>query len=109
MTASSFMSIASAASSCAWTLRLELADEWVCEVVLADIDKDVYEGAGGGSPCSTFLATRNIADGVPRPLRGEWPPELFGLKDLWPEEKDQVRLGTLLAYRKAQVCEAMWS
>ena len=85
-----------------------LADQGVWDQILADIQARKYNGLGGGPPCSTFSATRNANDGGPRPLRGEFPPELFGLADLTPDELTEVRLGTLLASRMAEACEAAY-
>ena len=53
-------------------------------------------------PCSTFTRVRSDTDGGPRVLRGNDGPELLGLPDLTPPEKEQVRLGTLLASRSGE-------
>ena len=86
----------------------DLADQRRWDEIIHDIEQERYDGGGGGAPCSTFSAGRNNNDGRPRPLRGEWPPTLFGLANLNPDEKEQVRLGTLLALRKAHMCSLMY-
>ena len=55
------------------------------------------------APCGTFGCRRN--DRGPRRLRGEYAPEIFGVRDLTPEEKQQVRVGTCLASRGLEAAE----
>ena len=63
-------------------------------------------------PCRTFSKARRLGRGVtsaghsaPRPLRGEFGRDRYGLKDLDPEEKKRVSLDTLLAVRTAKAAE----
>lgn len=56
-------------------------------------------------PCSTFSAARLCGRPGPGQLRGEFPPDIFGLKTIRGSDKDNVRLGTLLAHRCADVAE----
>ena len=84
------------------SLDHDLADDALWTTITDKIDQDYYAAGGGGAPCSSFSASRNANDGGPWPLRGEWPPELYGVKNLTPEENATVRLGTLLALRKAE-------
>ena len=80
----------------------DLADDAYWRSIMDNVDQGMYAGGGGGAPCSSFSASRNTRDGGPRPLRGEWEPEIFGLPHLTPDEKAIVRLGTLLALRNAE-------
>ena len=83
-----------------------LPDEGLWSRLLERIHNKEYAGGVGGAPCSTFSATRNANDGGPVPLRGPWAPDFCGLKHIKPAEKEQVRLGTLLAHRKAEAFAA---
>ena len=83
----------------------DLADSGLWKQITDKIDEGRYGGGGGGAPCSSSSAARSADDGGPRPLRGEWAPELFGLKDLTPDKKACIRLGTLLAARKAEALD----
>ena len=76
----------------------DLLDEGRWAAIIADTEADKYGGIGMCPPCSTFSGGRRN-DGGPRPLRGEEPPDIYGLQDLTPEEKESVRIGTLLALR----------
>ena len=49
-----------------------------------------------------FSAARNANDGGPVHLRGLWAPDFFGLKNIKPAEKEQVRPHSFLAHRKAE-------
>ena len=81
----------------------DLCDEGRWAQIMADLEADTYGGVGACPPCSTFSGGRRN-DGGPRPLRGEAPPELFGFAWLTPEEKESVRIGTLLAIRCEAAC-----
>eukprot|EP00974_Lingulodinium_polyedra_P056892 5472733-Lingulodinium_polyedra.AAC.1 len=51
-------------------------------------------------PCSTFSSVRARKGSVgPRPVRTASGSGRYGLSDLYPSEKEDVRLGTLLALR----------
>lgn len=60
-------------------------------------------------PCSTFSAARTSRerDHMPRALRGPEDPDLYGFRDLRPEDKEKVRMGTLLASRAAEAALAL--
>ena len=58
---------------------------------------DAYDGYLMSPPCSTFTAARCQHDGGPKPLRGITGSDRYGCKDLGPEQKTQVRKGTILA------------
>ena len=77
----------------------DLADESVWQPILDAITEGTYDGGGGGPPCSTFSAGRVAHDGGPGPLRGDWPPDLYGLSHISQSELEGVKLGTLLAVR----------
>ena len=85
----------------------DLLDDHYWSEILERVTAGHYNGGGGGAPCSTFSPGRNYRDGGPRPVRGEWPPELFGLPELTPEEKQAVSEGTLLALRKAEMLASL--
>ena len=55
----------------------------------------------------SFCANRGKGDG-PRVLHGPDLPELYGLPNLEPHEKETVRIGTLLAIRTAEASNLMW-
>eukprot|EP00972_Heterocapsa_arctica_P056746 8378076-Heterocapsa_arctica.AAC.1 len=69
--------------------------------VVKEINHDVYHGALLAPPCSTFSDARGgragEPSGGPGPLRGPHPPEIYGLKDLRPADKEKVRIGSVLA------------
>lgn len=83
----------------------DLADDSVWAGFMERVRADEFFGAGGGAPCSSFSAGRSAYDGGLPPLRRECPPDLFGLAGPTPEEKETVRLCTLLAHRKAELFE----
>ena len=39
-------------------------------------------------------------------LRGEWFPDFYRKRDLDPDEKEKVRIGTLLAFRTVEACDS---
>ena len=55
-------------------------------------------------PCGTFSIART-GNGGPSPLRGEAPPERYGLPDLTVKQKKDVQLGPLLGERAAEIAE----
>jgi len=84
------------------TNGVDLADELTWERLLRELAASGgYDASLWSPPCSTFSAARNLPGGPP-PLRGPRPPELYGLHHLTYKQKEQVRLGTLLACRAAQ-------
>jgi hypothetical protein len=80
----------------------DLADEGIWNEIRQDIVGGKYHGGGNAPPCSTFCGNRGYGPG-PRVLRGVAPPELYGLANLRPEEKEAVRTGTCLALRDTKV------
>lgn len=56
-------------------------------------------------PCSTFTPARNSEDGGPRPLRTPTGNGRYGCKGLTIDEKEQVKVGTLLALRAHEVAQ----
>ena len=76
----------------------DLVDEATWEGTSPEIDSETFDGIGSAPPCSTFSAGRRNGGG-PMPLRGEHPPDIYGFKFLTPKEKEQVRIGTVCAYR----------
>ena len=67
-----------------------------------DKDTDSVDGYLLSPPCSTFSPARNSNDGGPQPLRSAVGPEVYGLKNLRPEDKEKVRAGNVLALRARQ-------
>ena len=61
-----------------------------------------YHGSLWSPPCSTFSKARRHGDGGPPPLRGASGADLLGLPDIRPEDKEKLRLGTLLAVRTGE-------
>ena len=61
------------------------------------VANEEYDSCLIASPCSSFSGARyNKGDEQgPRQLRGEFEPERFGLPDLWPDEQEFVKQGTL--------------
>ena len=81
----------------------DLANEEIFCSLLDEIRAGSFDGALLSPPCSTFSGARKANDGGPRPLRGVEGPSLYGLPGLFPDEKEAVRLGTLLAIRASQL------
>lgn len=84
-----------------------LADDCIWESLITQLKPSVYHRKVGGPPCSTFLAAR-LRRGGPRALRTPSGPGRYGMPGLKPEEKEAVRLGTLLAQRDAEA-DSVWS
>ena len=78
----------------------DLLDDVLWDEVTGRIDGDDADGGLMSPPCSTFSEARS-GQGGPCALRGPEPPEIYGLPDLWPEDKEKVRIGTALALRSA--------
>ena len=81
----------------------DLADSAIWDEITAAIEAQEYDGGSSASPCCTLSASRRY-DGGPRPLRGEFAPQIYGFRDLTPAEKEDVKLGTLLALRGEELC-----
>ena len=76
-----------------------LVDEGVFQDLMLKITSGTFEGLLMGPPCETFSVARCEDDGGPKPLREAWGKGLYGKSDLSREEKEQARVGTLLAFR----------
>eukprot|EP00439_Symbiodinium_sp_Y106_P060007 s2027_g8.t2 len=83
--------------------RYDLADDAVYNQLKAEVEGGGFDGGVLGPPCHTFSNARREDDGGPRPLRAPGPKLIYGRVDLRPEEKEDVRLGTLLALRALEV------
>ena len=59
------------------------------------------------APCNTFSGVRGLSAGPP-PLRGASGPDRYGFKDLPPNLKEQVRIGTLLAMRAIELATVLY-
>lgn len=79
----------------------DLADEITWQGVLKSLEEDKVHASLWSPPCSTFSVVRTLPGGPPV-LRGPTGVELYGLKHLKPEHKEQARIGTLLALRAAE-------
>ena len=81
---------------------IDLADDTTWNAHARDLGANgKYSGSIFSPPCETYSRARSDTDGGPRILRGPLMPDLLGLPDLTIKEKEQVRLGTLLAIRTA--------
>ena len=89
-------------------LRVDLLNDEEWHPHLAAIVRGDFDGGLTSPPCSSFAHSLGIDDGLhaPQPLRGEWPPDLYGLKAIRPEDKEKVRIGTALALRGAEFASA---
>ena len=85
----------------------DLANDTIFQKLIDRIQRKEFNAAMLPPPCSTFSSARSETDGGPRPLRKAEGPERYGRKDLTPEEKESVRLGTLLALRANAIAKAM--
>ena len=86
---------------------VNLADSLIWDQHLAQLGPGgTYDGSLYSPPCGTFSRARKEGDGGPPPLRGTHGPELLGLDNLDPKDKEKVRTGTLLAVRTAEGIKA---
>ena len=83
----------------------DLLDDDVWNTILDQIKRGVYDGYLASPPCGTFSAARTDADFGPKQLRGAEVPEIFGLKELEPRDKEAVKVGNILADRAAEAAE----
>jgi hypothetical protein len=86
---------------------LDFADDAVWAPIRSAIQSGCYHGGVFAPPCTTFSGARRLDEGdsdsrCPLPVRGESAPDIYGLKDIDPKDKDRVRIGTLLALRAAE-------
>ena len=83
--------------------QYDLVSDTVWSSVLQDVKMGKYDGVLMAPPCNTYTNARKADDGGPKPLRGPKAPELYGLSSLREEDKEKVRVGTLLAVRTAEL------
>ena len=80
----------------------DLLDDHKHKQILQDIEGDVYAGGMLSPPCDSFSGARRNDEGDiqgPGPLRDETGPGRYGKPGITPEEKERVKIGTLLALR----------
>ena len=85
----------------------DLASDHVWQEVMNNIHKGKYQGLLAGPPCNTFSNARKAGEPGPQPLRGPVGSDRYGLRHLQPEDKEKVKLGTLLAVRAVEATKAM--
>ena len=83
----------------------DLANDEVWSPLDTSLKNKVYDGGLFSPPCSTISGVRNNYDGGPRPLRTPEGPELYGKRNLWPNEQEEVRLANLLYARTADAAQ----
>ena len=83
----------------------DLADQVLFDELLGRVKRRHYDAGMCSPPCSTFSRIRGKGKG-PRALRSASGPGRYGLPGLTPEEKEAVRLGTLLGIRARDLCSA---
>eukprot|EP00974_Lingulodinium_polyedra_P113367 10974107-Lingulodinium_polyedra.AAC.1 len=72
----------------------DLAAEEVWDPLLHELQTQELDVVVWAPPCSTFSSVRARKGSVgPRPVRTASGPGRYGLSDLYPSEKDDVRLG----------------
>lgn len=76
----------------------DLLDEDCAEWYLNGIESGYYDAGLGSPPCETYSMARERPGGPP-PLRGAEGPDLYGLPNLKPAQKESARKGTLLSLR----------
>ena len=79
----------------------DLADDATYQLLKQRISQGEFDGGLLGPPCHTVSNARRDSDGGPRPLRLSGDRDIYGRPGLSPEEKEDVRMGTLLALRAA--------
>eukprot|EP00435_Cladocopium_sp_Y103_P030056 s3225_g7.t1 len=80
----------------------DLTNDAIWQRVLADIKAGKYDGMLAGPPCNSFTNARKHDGEGPGPLRGAHGDERYGLQGLSEEDKQKVRVGTLLALRTSE-------
>ena len=83
--------------------KFDLADDATYQQLKSRILNEEFDGCMLGPPCHTFSNARREDDGGPRPLRTASARGIYGRADIKPEEKEDLRLGTLLALRAVEV------
>ena len=84
---------------------MDIMDQAVFEKYLGDITTNKFDGVIMAMPCSTFADAHQSEVGGFRSLRGAFPPELYGFRDLDLSSKERVRGETLLALRGAEAAK----
>ena len=82
----------------------DMADQHLWDDVRQSFQSRWYDASLMSPPCGTFSGARQ-GPGGPPPLRGEFAPEIYGLRNLRPPDKEAVRCGTLHALRTAELAE----
>lgn len=82
-------------------LRHDLVDQTVFDSLRRRINQREFDAILMSPPCSTFSAARTGSEfgSGPKALRGEYAPDIYGLKTNTIEEKKAVTVGTVLALR----------
>ena len=81
-----------------------------CWGTIKDVyESGIYDGGGSASPCSTVAARRRWDDGGPPFLRGEFVLDIFWLKQMDRENKEEYRKGTCIAMRCMEMTDWMIS
>ena len=93
------------------SLQHDLLDQVTWDKIIKNIRGGNYEGGYAAPPCFTFALSRGLGSSAggpgPRPIRGEHPPEIYGLPGLTMEEKTKVREGTACALRAVEMAWEM--
>ena len=75
-----------------------LADDAKWRRIMSDVEADKYDSSDAAPPCSLFAACRDWDDeGLP-PLRGEFEPDIFVLKQIHQRTRKHVVSGHVLRY-----------
>ena len=89
--------------------RHDLIDDSFWCTIKDDYESGIHDGGGSASPCSTVAASRRWGDGGPPSLRGEFVLEMFGLKQMDRENKEECPKGTCIAMRCMEMTDWMIS
>jgi hypothetical protein len=84
---------------------MDLGDDTVWVPIRKAIIAGQYHGAILAPPCTSFSSARRRDDAIergPEALRGETAPDIYGFKHPVGKDKEDVRVGTLLALRAAE-------
>ena len=77
--------------------RHDLLEQSTFEDLAGQVQQRVYDAILMSPPCSTFSAARaNRVPGGPRPLRGKFAPEIYGLSNLSVADRKKLSIGTAL-------------
>ena len=75
----------------------DLLNQMVFDSILADVRRHSYHAVLMSPPCSTFSSARSGPG--PKALRGEFAPDIYGLKSNSVDQRKLVSEGTILALR----------